>query len=350
MAYSTTSARPARSLRREPPSREAPAYSRGKVTLCLGDAQRLYGSWPAPTVIMVDGPYGVAGFPGDPPGPEGMAEWYRPHVASWSERALPETTLWFWGTEVGWATVHPVLAEHGWEYAGCNIWDKGMAHVAGNCNTKTLRRFPVVTEVCVQYVRPPTFRVDGRELSMKAWLRWEWQRTGMPLSKTNDACGVKNAATRKYFTQDHVWYFPPPEAMARLVEYANAHGRPAGKPYFSLDGAKPLTAENWARMRSKFHLKAGVTNVWSEPALRGDERIRVARDLGHPNQKPLKLIHRLLETSSDPQDVIWEPFGGLCTTAIAAHTLTRECYSAELLPGYYELAVERLKRHGRREV
>ena len=177
---------------------------------------------------------------------------------------------------------------------------------------------------------------------MKEWLRWEWQRADLPLALTNEVCGVRNAATRKYFTQDHVWYFPPVEAMARLVEYANDHGTASGRPYFSLDGRHPVTPEEWAKMRSKFQLKAGVTNVWDEPALRGEERIKVERGLGHPNQKPLKLIQRIIEASSDRGDVVWEPFGGLCTSAVASFHLGRRCHSAEILPGYYDKAVARL--------
>jgi site-specific DNA-methyltransferase (adenine-specific) len=259
--------------------------------------------------------------------------------------ALPETTLWFWNTEVGWATVHPVLKRYGWEYVACSVWDKGIAHVAGNSNTKTLRRFPVVTEVCVHYVRPPRFDVSGRSLSMKEWLRWEWQRTGIPLYKTNEACGVKNAATRKYFTQDHVWYFPPPEAFELLVAYANKHGVPDGRPYFSTDGKRSLTPAEWSRMRSKFQLQAGITNVWSEPANRGVERVKGETGIIHANQKPLKLIERIVSTTSEPGDVVWEPFGGLCTTAVACRDLWRSCFSAEILPEYYRAALERLRRH-----
>src|SRR6266478_5760109 len=63
---------------------------------------------------------------------------------------------------VGWATVLPLLVKHGWEYRCCNLWDKGMSHVAGNANTQTLRKFPVVTEVCVHYVKAANFRVGDR--------------------------------------------------------------------------------------------------------------------------------------------------------------------------------------------
>lgn len=200
------------------------AVHRG-VGIYLGDALDMYPHWPNPVVIVSDGAYGVSGFPGDTPTTEGLTEWYRPHVEAWSEASIGETTLWFWNTEIGWATVHPLLTEFGWEYVGCNVWDKGIAHVSGNTNSETLRRFPVATEVCVQYVLPPKFRVAGRLVDMKEWLRWEWIRAGLPLNRANEACGVRNAATRKYLTQDHLWYFPPAgglPAPRRLRESARA--------------------------------------------------------------------------------------------------------------------------------
>jgi site-specific DNA-methyltransferase (adenine-specific) len=314
--------------------------------VALGDALHHYASWPAPTVIVSDGAYGVAGFPGDPPTHEGLASWYAPHVAAWSAAALPSTTLWFWNTEIGWATVHPLLAQNGWEYRSCHVWDKGIAHVAGNANTKTLRKYPVVTEVCVQYVRKVCLDTGGVSLPMKDWLRHEWERSGLPLRQTNEACGVKNAATRKYFTRCHLWYFPPAEAFERLAAFANAHGRPEGRPYFSIDGRRPLTGAEWSLLRAKFRCDIGVTNVWSEPAVRGPERFKDETRSVHGNQKPLRLLRRILSASSDPGDTVWEPFGGLCSVAVASWELGRRCHSAEIAPHYHAIAAGRLARCG----
>jgi hypothetical protein len=321
------------------------AYWRGNVTIHRGDVLGMYGEWEPPTAIISDGPYGVAGFPGDPPSPEGLVEWYEPHIQRWSEKATPRTTLWFWNTEIGWATVHPVLAKYGWQYRmGCT-WDKGIAHVAGNCNTNSLRKLPIVSELCVQYVKPAVFEVGGRTLSMKQWLRREWKRTGLPFNKANEACGVKDAATRKYLTQCHLWYFPPREAFDGLTAYANVHGDPNGRPYFSLDGVRPIGGDEWERMRSKFHCEVGTTNVWREPAVRGQERIKRGTKSIHANQKPLRLTELLIRLSTDPGDMVWEPFGGLCTGAIASHRLGRMCRAAEILDHFYELAISRLAHY-----
>ena len=328
----------------EPRSPQEYRYTEG--SLRLSDAIECYKDWPEPTVIVVDGPYGVAGFEGDLRSVDGLAEWYEPHIAAWSQHALPETTLWFWGTEVGWAEVHQALKRHDWVYRSAHVWDKGIGHVAGNCNGNTIRRYPVVTEICVQYVRDVRLPdIDGGMLPIKKWLRAEWHRSGLPLSQANQACGVKNAATRKYFTQCHLWYFPPPEMMERLAAYAMAHGNPTARPYFSLDGRSPLTANAWARMRGKWNHRHGVTNVWREPALRNGERLRDSRSkILHSNQKPLRLIERTLLASSDPNDVVWEPFGGTCTGAVAALRTGRRCFAAEMNPAIFEIASARLRK------
>lgn len=323
-----------------------------------GDALDAYKEWPEPAIIVSDGAYGVGGFPGDPRTPEGLAEWYEPHVASWSARAHLGTTLWFWNTEVGWANVHPLLVANGWKFEVCHVWDKGIAHVSGNVNGKTARRFPVVTEVCVYYTREPRFEIpagSGNLIHTKEWLLGEWVRTGLPRKRANEACGVKDAATRKYFDQGWLWYWPPPEVMAKLVAYANEHGDPTGRPYYSLDGARPVSEREWARMRSPWNFEYGLTNVWQEPALRGKERLKgtgersaprvhvpTALSSAHLNQKPLKLMRRIIAANTEPGAVVWEPFGGLCSAGVAAVELQRNAYCAETHPMFAELAEARL--------
>ena len=285
----------------------------------------------------------INGFPGDLVTPDGLAKWYEPHIKKWSELSTPLTTLWFWNTELGWATVHPMLEKYGWTYVSCCVWDKGMSHVAGNTNTKTIRHLPVVTEVCVQYVKNPMFKVDETEMTMKEWLRYEWGRTGIPFSKANEACGVKDAATRKYFTKCHLWYMPPADAFEKLALYANEHGKDSGKPYFSINGKSPITSNEWARMRSKFYCPIGVTNVWQVPQLRNGERIKINQKAVHLNQKPLVLIKRTIEMTSDKNDTVWDPFAGLFTTAIASFELERNCYCAELNNDVYSSGLARVE-------
>ncbi len=347
-------------MSRPEPKQDTPAEEanhRGHYTLFKGDALEAYDDWPTPTTIISDGAYGIGGFHGDPRTPDELAEWYRPHIEAWSKKAHLSTTLWFWNTEVGWANVHPLLVEYGWQYEFANIWNKGISHIAGNVNSKTIRRIPVVTEICVFYSRKLMIPSNQGPMHAREWMRYEWQRAGIPLMKANEACGVKNAATRKYFATDWLWYFPPPEMMEKLVQYANEHGDPAGRPYYSMDGVNPVTAEEWASLRYKWNHKHGVTNVWDHPPLHSRERLKGNRERSAPrvynptsksavhlNQKPLSLMKLIVETSTDPGDVVWEPFGGLCSGTVAAVELGRRGYAAEINESFYELAEERLQQ------
>ena len=312
------------------------------VEYVLGDALDQYDGWPSPSLIISDGPYGVSGYKGDLHSSSGLAEWYEPHIKKWTEKANPAASLWFWNSEIGWASVHHVLERYGWEYKSCCIWNKGIGHIAGNCNTKTISTYPVVTEVCVHYVKKPFFVVDNKKMTMQEWMVYEWKRTGLPLKKANEACGVVDAASRKWLTKDHLWYMAPSDSFEKLVNYANTHGREEGKPYFSTNGATSLTKEDWDSMRPTFHCPLAKTNVWDLPQLKSEERIREGTKAVHNNQKPLQIIKELISTSSDPNDVVWDPFGGLATTAIASIELRRNVFSSEIN--------EKMYRYGRKRI
>lgn len=312
-----------------------------------GNALDLYSEWDSADVIISDGAYGVSGFDGDPKTPAGLADWYRPHIEAWTQHSTQPTSLWFWNTEVGWATVHPVLVENGWEYVQTVIWNKGVGHIAGNVNSKTIRSLPVVTEVSALYRRKPRFvlaETDGTELTMQQWLRAEWKRSRLPMSKANEACGVKSAATRKWLSADHMWYAPPHEAIVAMAAYCDAHGDPAGAPYFQVEGM-PVKESAWTQLRSQWHHTHGLTNVWDYPAVRNSERVRGENNkFLHTNQKPLELMRRQIAATSSEGDVVWEPFGGLCSASVAAATMKRNSYAAETNAEFADAARSRVLR------
>jgi site-specific DNA-methyltransferase (adenine-specific) len=317
------------------------SWSDSVITVQLGDSLDLYAVWETPTVIVSDGGYGVLGFEGDTSDHLDLPAWYEPHIAAWSQRATPQTTLWFWNSEIGWAAVHPVLEKYGWRYVNANIWNKGVGHIAGNVDTSKIRLFPVVSELCVQYIFEA--RVSG--MVLKEWLLREWKRTGLKLSEANKACGVADVATRKYLDQGHLWYSQPPEMFEKLQVYADKHGKPTGRPYFSLDGKRPAIAEDCSRMKAKFHCPHGFTNVWDRPALHGSERVKLNGDNGkaiHLNQKPLDFMTMIIKAASDENDVVWEPFGGLFTGCIAARSIGRRAFGGEIDPTYFYYGVRRL--------
>lgn len=63
----------------------------------------------------------------------------------------------------------------------------------------------------------------------------------------------------------------------------------------------------------------------------------------HPTQKPEKLIAKLILASSNPGDMVFDPFGGSGTTAVTAKKLGRRFISIEREKEYVALALKRLE-------
>ncbi len=81
-----------------------------------------------------------------------------------------------------------------------------------------------------------------------------------------------------------------------------------------------------------------VSNIWSDiPIAAGKERI------GYPTQKPVALLSRIIEASSNPGDVVLDPFCGCATTCVAADRLDRKWAGIDLSPIAGELVLRRLR-------
>ncbi len=93
----------------------------------------------------------------------------------------------------------------------------------------------------------------------------------------------------------------------------------------------------------KSHLDQGkfATNILRVPSLKGLTKEKC----GHPSQKPLALIHKLVACASDEGDLVVDPFLGSGTTAIAAESQGRQWIGIERSADYAKLARKRLKTH-----
>ena len=80
-------------------------------------------------------------------------------------------------------------------------------------------------------------------------------------------------------------------------------------------------------------------SVWPLPVVKqnSDEA------LGYPTQKPLKLLERIVNASSNPDDVVLDPFCGSGTTLVAAHKLGRKYIGIDSSPEAVRLAETRLE-------
>ena len=103
--------------------------------------------------------------------------------------------------------------------------------------------------------------------------------------------------------------------------------------------------DEWTAYRAKFNFSHAITNVWHEPTVNGKERLRNGSKSLHLNQKPLKLMNLIIRSSSDSNDLVWEPFGGLCTAMISAAELDRRGVACEINKEVHQEALKRFDHH-----
>lgn len=85
----------------------------------------------------------------------------------------------------------------------------------------------------------------------------------------------------------------------------------------------------WAEMPECKPINTGDGDILRTAAVRVDERI-------HPAQKPIELLKKLIEKSSKPGDIIFDPFAGSHTTIQAAKDSGRNYIGCELNFDYYD--------------
>ena len=65
--------------------------------------------------------------------------------------------------------------------------------------------------------------------------------------------------------------------------------------------------------------------------------------VGYPTQKPLALLNRIIKASSNPGDVVLDPFCGCATTMVAAEDLQRNWVGIDISPKAVDLVVSRIR-------
>lgn len=140
-----------------------------------------------------------------------------------------------------------------------------------------------------------------------------------------------------WFLNDIVWIKTNPMPNFRGVRFTNAHEtliwacKHKGARYtFNHHAMKALNDEK--QMRSD----------WLIPICNGSERLRSNGQKVHSTQKPEALLHRVILSSSNPGDVILDPFFGTGTTGVVASRLHRRWIGIEKEEAYVSIAGERL--------
>jgi len=141
-----------------------------------------------------------------------------------------------------------------------------------------------------------------------------------------------------WILNDVVWRKSNPMPNFRGKRLTNAHEtmiwaskEEASKYTFNYEALKALN--EGVQMRSD----------WVLPICTGHERLKDKDgNKAHPTQKPQSLLHRVIVSTTNPGDVVLDPFFGTGTTGAVAKMLGRDFIGIEREAAYREVAAERI--------
>lgn len=141
-----------------------------------------------------------------------------------------------------------------------------------------------------------------------------------------------------WILNDVIWRKANPMPNFRGKRFTNAHetmiwaGKDETSKYtFNYEALKALN--EGIQMRSD----------WVLPICNGHERLKDEHgEKAHPTQKPESLLHRVLVGSTNPGDVILDPFFGTGTTGAVAKMLGRDFIGIEREAAYRKVAEKRI--------
>ncbi len=132
---------------------------------------------------------------------------------------------------------------------------------------------------------------------------------------------------------DITWQKPDPPPNALHTAFTHAHET----LLWASKGKGARHTFNYDLVNSP-NPNAQVSSVWRIPSVPKSEK----RHGYHPTQKPLRLVRRALLASTREGDLVFDPFSGSGTTAVAAKELNRAFVGAELEEGFAELVARRV--------
>ena len=108
----------------------------------------------------------------------------------------------------------------------------------------------------------------------------------------------------------------------------------------AMDAGRGIGDDEVERYRARGKI---VQDWWPDIAL----AVRSPQErVGYPTQKPLALLERIISASSNPGEVVFDPFAGCATAAVAAERLDRQWIAADWIDKAAELVKYRLRRIG----
>jgi DNA modification methylase len=141
-----------------------------------------------------------------------------------------------------------------------------------------------------------------------------------------------------WFLNDVIWLKANPMPNFRGVRFTNAHETLI---WSKKSKEQKLYTFNYQAMKI-FNDEKQMRSDWEIPLCTGHERLKVNGEKLHPTQKPEALLYRVLLSSTNPANVVLDPFFGTGTTGVVAKKLGRHFIGIERDQKYITAASARI--------
>jgi len=170
-------------------------------------------------------------------------------------------------------------------------------------------------------------------------MQWELKKSRLTKKEVNRVLGSATSGggmACHYFGDTDQWSLPTREKYVKLQStgFFEKSYEDLRREYEDLRHEYEDLRREYEDLRYTFNLERGVTDVWCVDFYKD-------RVPWHPTSKPLKLIERIIKTSTNEGGLVLDPFLGSGTTALVCKRLNRRYIGIEINPEYVELAKKR---------
>lgn len=201
--------------------------------------------------------------------------------------------------------------------------------------------------------------------SEKEYLEWCYQWLDLCIKKMKDTGSLYLMAATQNIPYLDIYLRDKLEILSRIVWYYDSSGVQAKRYYGSLyepilfcvkdknqytfnsddilvdakTGAQRKLIDYRKAVPTAYNTKKVPGNVWEIPRV----RYRMEEYENHPTQKPVALLERIVAASSNPGDLVLDPFSGTFTTSFVSKQLERRSVGIEIEEEYVKIGLRRLQ-------
>jgi len=300
----------------------------------------------AVNLCFADPPYNIGVFSKMPP--DGYLDWCEAWIAEASRVLAPNGAFWVSHKNPRVLTdISRLVEKHGRGLINWVTWDKyngagdWQGYMDGYTVVESLRSFQAMAEYLVYHAdegdwtrqcdRERGFIFEG----LRGYLAQERDRAGFTTSDVNREWqamrGTKGCMAGHWFGRSQ-WELPTFENYEWLRGVFHGHGHSdqyLRREYEDLRREYEDLRREYEDLRYTFNNPGKVSSVWQIPP--------AARNW-HPTPKPVALLQRIIETTSNEGDLVLDFFAGSFTTARVAQQLGRRWICGDVKQGYVDKA------------